>query len=207
MRSDTLAVRDRILAVLREADHPLTTAEVCEAAGPYLEVRPHQDWMHRDRDEYATFYCTLVSCDGDTEVLSCDLRSGQRGSRELARFERLGLGAGFIDYPSAGTVALTDAGRAVATPADIERTTAGLQDAIFRRLAEPERRVLAGVVDAYPDSLTKQDAGEQAGYTVGAKVGGTFGNILGRLRSLGLIDYPAPGQVVATDVLFLGGVA
>jgi hypothetical protein len=112
-------------------------------------------------------------------------------------------GAGLIDYPSPGSVALTDAGRARATPVDIEPTTAGLQQAINARLAEPERRVLAGIIDAYPDSLTKQDAGALAGYSVSAKGGGNFGNILSRLRSLGLIDYPGPGLVVATDVLFL----
>lgn len=32
-----------------------------------------------------------------------------------------------------------------------------------------------------------------------------FTNNLGRLRSLGLIDYPQPRQVVATPVLFLDG--
>jgi hypothetical protein len=110
---------------------------------------------------------------------------------------------GLIDYPNAGTVALTPEGSTVATVPDIERTTEGLQQAINARLAEPERRVLAGIIAAHPDPIGKQAAGEQAGYTVGSKVGGTFGNILGRLRSLGLIDYPAPGLVIATDVLFL----
>lgn len=113
--------------------------------------------------------------------------------------------AGLIEYPSAGTARLTGDGRQLATPADIEPTTDGLQQAVYGRLTEPERRVLQGIVAAYPDPISKQDAGEQAGYTVGPKVGGTFGNILGRLRSLGLIDYPAAGEVVACDVLFLGG--
>jgi hypothetical protein len=36
-------------------------------------------------------------------------------------------------------------------------------------------------------------------------VGGTFGNTLGRLRSLRLIDYCTPGEVVALPVLFLEG--
>jgi hypothetical protein len=114
-------------------------------------------------------------------------------------------GAGLIDYPSPGNVALTEAGAVAATPADIEFTTEGLQRAIFERLTDPEQRVLSGIVDAYPDAIAKRDAGELAGYSVGDKVGGTFGNILGRLRSLGLVDYPAPGQVIATEVLFLGG--
>lgn len=109
-----------------------------------------------------------------------------------------------IEYPSAGTVALTTTGRSVATPPDIEPTTAGLQQAVLERLDGPERRVLGVLIEAYPYALSKQTVGTEAGYQVGAKVGGTFGNVLGRLRSLGLIDYPAAGQAKACDVLFLG---
>lgn len=111
--------------------------------------------------------------------------------------------AGLIRYPSAGNVELTDAGRSVATPPDIERTTDGMQQAVYARLDGPERRVLATIIAAYPDPIEKPTAGERAGYTVGPKIGGSFGNILGRLRSLGLIDYPAPGLVAATDLLFI----
>lgn len=38
-----------------------------------------------------------------------------------------------------------------------------------------------------------------AAYTEGS---GNFGDLLGRLRSLGFIDYPAPGKVVAASILF-----
>ncbi|MCW2757004.1 MAG: hypothetical protein JWO46_750 [Nocardioidaceae bacterium] len=111
--------------------------------------------------------------------------------------------SGLIDYPTPGALRLTYEGFSMATPVDIEQSTRGLQSAIFARLADPEQRVLQAIVDAYPDAVSKQDVGEIAGYSVGAKVGGTFGNILGRLRSLGLVDYPSPGLVAATDVLFL----
>lgn len=111
--------------------------------------------------------------------------------------------SGMIDYPSQGAVRLTSAGAAVATPPDIEPTTAGLQQAVMERLEGPEKRVLQVLIDAYPDPMDKQAVGEAAGYTVGPKVGGAFGNILGRLRTLGLIDYPRQGQAVATDILFL----
>lgn len=90
MRTDTIAVRDRILAALREADKPLTTAEVCEAAGSYLQTREHADWRHREPYASSGYY-QIVSCDGATEIISLALNAGQRGWRELARFERLGL--------------------------------------------------------------------------------------------------------------------
>lgn len=112
--------------------------------------------------------------------------------------------SGLIEYPgTVGHVELTGAGRALARSPDIEPTTRGLQEAIFARLDGPERRVLQVLVEAYPSHLSKQDTGEAAGYTVGDRVGGTFGNILGRLRSLGLIDYPTPGHAIALPVLFL----
>ena len=109
---------------------------------------------------------------------------------------------GLLDYPSAGTVSLTESGSAVATVPNIERSARGFQDAVYARLDGPERRVLQVIVDVYPDAVSKQECGRRAGYTVGDRVGGTFGNILGRLRTLGLIDYPTPGHVVALEVLF-----
>lgn len=112
---------------------------------------------------------------------------------------------GLIDYPSAGTASLTDDGRDLADATTTAPTLAALHEAIFAKLGGPERRVLQAIVDVYPRSLKKQDAGEAAGYQVGERVGGNFGNILGGLRSLGLIDYPAPNTVVATELLFPEG--
>lgn len=111
--------------------------------------------------------------------------------------------AGLLDYPTQGALELTEAGRAVAQPPQIEQTPEGMQQAVYDRLSEPERRVLQGIVEEYPEAISKQAAGEKAGYTVGDRVGGTFGNILGRLRSLGVIDYPSAGEVAAEPILFL----
>ena len=111
--------------------------------------------------------------------------------------------AGLIDYPRQSLVGLTEAGRAVARVPDIEPTPEGIQRAVFARLSGTEQRVLQVLVDSYPSALPKQEVGARAGYTVGPAVGGTFGNILGRLRTLQLIDYPGPGQAVANPVLFL----
>jgi hypothetical protein len=110
---------------------------------------------------------------------------------------------GLIDYPSPGSASLTDLGRAAARSPERSLTTDALQAAILARLDGPEGRVLRVLIDSYPDALSKAECGARAGYTVGDNVGGTFGNILGRLRSLGLADYPAPGRVVATPILFL----
>lgn len=110
---------------------------------------------------------------------------------------------GLIGYPAPNAATLTAEGRKIARQPAEAPTTDALQRAIRERLDGPEWRVLSALIETYPDDLTKQDCGARAGYTVGENVGGTFGNILGRLRSLGLIEYPSPGRVVALPVLFL----
>lgn len=112
---------------------------------------------------------------------------------------------GLIEYPAPGLISATAAGRAEARAPEDEPSTAALQRAILDRLDRTESRVLSVLIEAYPGPLRKQEAGARAGYQVSADAGGTFGNILGRLRSLGLIEYPRPGEVVAQAVLFLEG--
>lgn len=109
---------------------------------------------------------------------------------------------GLIAYPNPGTVALTYDGAQLANDPGIEHENESIQSAVLARLDNPEQRVLSILIGTYPNPMVKQELGARAGYQVGASVGGTFGNILGRLRSLGVIDYPSPGQAVATDVLF-----
>jgi hypothetical protein len=46
---------------------------------------------------------------------------------------------------------------------------------------------------------TKIQAGMVAGYRVGKRVGGTYGNLLGQLRSTGHLDYSADGRVALTE--------
>jgi hypothetical protein len=107
-----------------------------------------------------------------------------------------------IEYPTTGLVALTDVGRALAVDPGIEPTNQGVQAAVMERLDNPEQRVLSNLIAVWPNPMGRIELGEASGYTVTAKGGGTFANILSRLRSLGLIDYPGTGQAVATEVLF-----
>lgn len=111
---------------------------------------------------------------------------------------------GYLDYPVPGRVGLTALGKSAAETPDVPFTTEALQQIIMSRFDPAYRKVLQIIIDAYPDEMHKADVGEAAGYTVDPNnVGGTFGNILGRLRSFGLIDYPHKGHVVALPLLFL----
>jgi hypothetical protein len=112
-------------------------------------------------------------------------------------------GMELIDYPEEGHVALTEKGATMAEVIDIELSESALQAAIYAKLQEVERKVAKVMVGAYPESLDKREAGRMAGYSVGDKVGGNYSNVLGRLRSLGMIDYPTKGTVRATPVWFL----
>lgn len=120
-------------------------------------------------------------------------------STELANLKA----SGHIDYPRPGCVLLTGDGRVIAIPSDIERSSAGVQRAILSRLDHAERRVLEELIAVYAEPLHKVELGTRAGYQVTAKLGGTFSTVLAKLKSLGLIEYPAPGLAVASDLLFL----
>jgi hypothetical protein len=110
--------------------------------------------------------------------------------------------AGYIDYPSAGLVQLTEKGRALAEPISVPPDTAALHRRIQAQIPPALWRILAATIGQYPDSLTREKLAELAGQS---PTSSGFTNNLGRLRSLGLIDYPQARQVVATPVLFIDG--
>ncbi len=116
----------------------------------------------------------------------------------LGRLRSLGL----IDYPSSGEVALTGEGHGRARRVDMPLTDAALHRAVMERLTGPQRRLLQPLIDAWPDDMSAEKLATASGYEAG---GGAFNNTRGSLRSLGLIDYPAPGRVVALPVLFVSG--
>ena len=107
---------------------------------------------------------------------------------------------GLIAYPSAGTVALTDAGHARASTDGVPTTTDELHDAIRAKLPAAKWRIVEALIRRYPHAMSKDELAEQLG--VSPTSGGYFNN-LGSLRSLGLIDYPSPGTAAAQPVLFL----
>ena len=107
--------------------------------------------------------------------------------------------AGLVDYPAPGRLALTDAGVGVASPSDRPLTLKALQAAWMRRLPAPQAKLLGHLIACYPKAMMRAALAQAAG--VSASSSG-FSNNLGALRSLGLVDYPGAGQVVATGLLF-----
>lgn len=111
---------------------------------------------------------------------------------------RLRSGA-LIDYPSGGKVALTILGRARATPPKEAPQLYDLHESWLRILPAPQATILRALIEAYPEAVAKDDLADRVG--VSRTSGGYFNN-LGRLRTLGAIDYPSRGQVAAAAILF-----
>lgn len=106
-----------------------------------------------------------------------------------------------VQYLSGERIALTPSGRKIATPPAFPATTQELHTQVLGILDGPQRRILEPLLAAYPGSMSKESLAAAAGYAHGS---GGFNNPCGRLRTLSLIDYPEPGQVVARSILFPG---
>lgn len=109
---------------------------------------------------------------------------------------------GFIDYPSPGFVALTDAGH-VATCRTIRLCNIeDLHQAWYDKLPKPRVAILQQLISIYPQSVGKEQLANWVGQS---PTSSGYTNNLSGLRSLGLIDYPQPGFVAATELLFPEG--
>lgn len=108
-------------------------------------------------------------------------------------------GAGLVEYPAGGRLALTDQGAAAAEMPDVEITREAFHAQVRAKLSGPQVKVLDPILAAYPEAISSSNVADIAGYSAGS---GGFANLRGSLRSIGLIDYPAGGMVRAADWLF-----
>ena len=108
--------------------------------------------------------------------------------------------AGYLAYPTPGTVTLTSQGAAVADAATAPQTTEELHRAIRAKLPPAKWRIVDALITRYPQAIEKGELARLCGVP---DTSGGYKNNLGSLRSLGLVDYPQPGLVAAQPVLFL----
>jgi hypothetical protein len=106
---------------------------------------------------------------------------------------------GFVDYPSGGKLALTEAGAALADAPALAVTQDAFHVQVRAKLSGPQVRVLDPIIAAYPHPISSQEVADAAGYSAGS---GGFANLRGSLKTIGLIEYPAAGQTRAADWLF-----
>jgi uncharacterized protein len=109
---------------------------------------------------------------------------------------------GYIDYPSGGALSLTDAGRSVANePAEL-RSLSEFHQAWFSHLEPRKVRILQALIKSYPNPIDRDKLAELSGRGGSSS---SYDNDLSSLRTLGVIDYPAPRMVAATELLFPRG--
>jgi hypothetical protein len=106
--------------------------------------------------------------------------------------------AGLIDYPAGGKVKLTEAGKDLVpeTPAPTHEDIVSL---VRDKVTPAQFRLLEAAIAAYPEDVASDELATAAG---ASPTSSGFANNKGRLRSLGLIDYPSQGRVRASAVLF-----
>lgn len=112
--------------------------------------------------------------------------------------------AGLIDYPAPAEVCLTPLGRQFAEPPERSLSLEDLHRNIKAHLERPQQRILDVLIELYPSAITKAELAERV---EASATSSSFTNNLGRMRSLGFIDYPTGGQVIATRLLFPEGLA
>lgn len=107
--------------------------------------------------------------------------------------------AGMIDYPRPGEVALTAVGKDAANYPVRVPSIEEIQRSFIRIVSGPQGKILEALIEQYPEPAPKDALAEKVGVS---PISSGYTNNLSGLRSLGFIDYPTSGMVVATDLLF-----
>lgn len=106
---------------------------------------------------------------------------------------------GLVEYRGSKIV-LTETGNGMANVPAGNLDSEQLQAMVLDKLPTPEKKILTALISQYPDAISNELLAEMSGYVAG---GGAFNNPKGRLRSLGLIEYPQKGFCKARDILFI----
>ncbi len=112
--------------------------------------------------------------------------------------------AGLIDYPSPGTVTRTRAGIEASPPEPPVYSLAELHDQWLAsdKLNTQMREIARLLIKRHPRSMMREELAERVGVSHTTK---SYRNNLGRMRSIGLVEYPSPGEVRISDALFPEG--
>lgn len=182
---DTLNVSSNAGETARSVNRPAPTEGV---------TAPQQ----RILDALATFEAlSLRDVDKSNVAVFADASpTSSSFTNNLGRLRSMGL----VDYPVSGRVALTEAGQAQAAPTERIASLDQLHAAWYAKLPNPQVRILAELVAAYPNPIDKVDL---ASFAQQSPTSSSYTNNLGRLRSLGLVTKKGP--IAATELLFPEG--
>lgn len=108
--------------------------------------------------------------------------------------------SGHVSYPNAGTVVITDSGRALAAPASRPHTSREVQQRVISIMGQTAGRILSELIAIYPNAIDREELARRSGYQNVKSAG--FAKSLSRMSALGFVDYPSARQAVAGDILF-----
>lgn len=109
--------------------------------------------------------------------------------------------ANHVRYPDSDSIAFTDSGRALAVFPEAPRTSEEVQKRVCDLLGDTCSKILAPLIAAYPNACDRMDVANAANYTNLTSTG--FVKMIGRLRSLGFVEYPDTKTIKAASVLFI----
>lgn len=105
--------------------------------------------------------------------------------------------AGLIDYPQNGLIGLTTEGRKAAQYPAGEVTKEDIQKSWLKIMPTRSHEILLkALIEHYPDSMSRDELAQITNFSTGT---GHFTNLVGKLRTLGAVEYPWQGHVKATS--------
>ena len=111
---------------------------------------------------------------------------------------------GLVSYPEPGLVQLDTAGAAMVTRIDPPTSLDELHNRVRAHLSGLELTLFDLLVNQPKETWSREELGQAVGRTLTA---GHGANVLGGLRTAGLVIYPIPGRVAPSPLLFPEGLA
>lgn len=127
-------------------------------------------------------------------VLSNYTVSGGTFGNRVSELRAMGL----VEYPADNVLQLTPAGEAAAGALSPPRSLDELRRRVDEILTVPQRKIFKVILDGHGKELPRTHIAEMSGYEV---TGGTFGNRVSELRTLGLVVYPKKTTVAAAPLV------
>lgn len=186
-----LAQPQRIGPPKQEATIRRTSTEALAAV-----TRPQQ----RILDALASFALLGISTvsKSNIAVYSDQSPTSSGYQNNLSTLRTLGL----IQYGQNKTIFLTEAGLNSSNYGSAPASREELHNAWLSKLPNPQARILRALIQEYPRRMQREKVADMSGQS---PTSSGYQNNLSALRSLGLIDYPERGYLVALPILFPEG--
>lgn len=212
MHNDIVKIR----VSAQESAAPRTTAPVLMKRGPLTPINSHaldsaRYGATKGDDSISPVGQKILNAIAELESLSVErpvremvaLMAGYTNLTSTGYVKAVGLlrTGGYVDYPDSDTIGFTDSGRNAAHFPDRPRSSEEIQRRVCDLIGGKSAEILKPLIAAYPNALLRQDVAAAANYTNLTSTG--FVKAVGRLRTLGFIDYPDSKTMTATPVLFL----